>query len=60
MYGVMEEITRFFGSLFRSIFYRIKYRVTDAIEQLFKTNIDRQFGRGQKSKQQEQAEDDRK
>ncbi|RUT01157.1 hypothetical protein DSM107010_66000 [Chroococcidiopsis cubana SAG 39.79] len=56
----MEEITRFFGSLFRSIFYRIKYRVTDAIEQLFKTNIDRQFGRRQKSKEQEQAEDDRK
>lgn len=55
----MEEITRFFGGMFRSILYRLRYRVTDATERQLETTIDRQFSRRQ-SKQQEQAEDDRK
>lgn len=56
----MEEITRFFGSLFRNIVDRFKYRVIDATERQLGTTIDQQFERLQQSKQQKQAEDERK
>ena len=56
----MEEITRFFGRLFSNIVYRFKYRVIDATERQVETTIERQFGRLQQPKQQEQAEDGRK
>lgn len=56
----MEEITRFFGSLFRRIVYSFKYKIIDATERQVETTFNRQFDRLQKPKQQEQAEDDRK